>query len=158
VATKEEITAAIREGIAQVDRTFGSLTDEQLQTRVHESEGGWTAKEILAHLAGRAKGYEMMGNRAAGNPPAGGGFDVNHWNQDRVNERIANSRDDLLAEFHTVHENLIAYVGTLDDATLAREISFGPQPIPYSEILRRSGGMHSVNHSKEVEQALNPTA
>lgn len=157
MATKEEITAAIREGIAQVDRTFGSLTDEQLQTRVHESEGGWTAREILAHLAGRAKGYEMMGNLAAGNPPADG-LDVNHWNAERVSERIANSRDDLLAEFRTVHENLIAYVDTLDDATLAREISFGPQPIPYSEILRRSGGMHSVNHSKEVEQALNPTA
>jgi hypothetical protein len=158
VATKQEIIAAIREGIAQVERTFGSLTDDQLQTRVHQSEGGWTAKEILAHLAGRARGYEMMSNLAAGNqPPAGGGFDVNHWNQDRVSERIANSRDELIAEFRTTHENLLAFVETLDDATLARDVPFGPQPVPLSEILLRSGGLHSVNHSREVEQALNPT-
>jgi hypothetical protein len=157
VATKQEITAAIREGIAQVEKTFGSLSDDQLAVKVHESAGGWTAKEILAHLAGRALGYERMSNLAAGNPPAGP-FDVNHWNQERVDERIANSRDDLLAEFRTVHENLIAYVDTLDDATLAREISFGPQTLQLGDVLARSGGQHSINHSREVEQALQASA
>ena len=153
MATKQEITAAIREGIDQVDRTFGSLTDEQLQTKVHEADGGWTAKEILAHLAGRGRGYELMSNLAAGNPPPGG-LDFNHWNQERVAERINNSRDELLAEFCTTHENLIAFVETLDDATLASEIRLGPQPAPLSEVLRRSGGLHSVSHAREVEDAL----
>ncbi len=157
MATRQEITAAIREGIGQVEKTFGPLTDDQLAVKVHESEGGWTAREILAHLAGRGLGYERMSNLAAGNPPSGP-LDVNHWNQERVDERIANSRDELLAEFRTVHENLIAYVEGLDDATLDREISFGPQTIQVSEVLRRSGGMHSVNHSLEVEKALNATA
>ena len=51
MATKQEITAAIREGIEHVERTFGALTDDQLRVKVHEADGGWTAKEILAHLA-----------------------------------------------------------------------------------------------------------
>jgi hypothetical protein len=82
-------------------------------------------------------------------------MDFNHWNQERVAERIANSRDDLLAEFRATHEGLIAFVETLDDATLATEIRLGPQPAPLGEVLRRSGGMHSVNHAREVEAALN---
>lgn len=153
MATKQEITAAIREGIAQVERTFGSLNEVQLQTKVHDGEGGWTAKQILAHLAGRARGYELMGALAAGNPPPGG-IDFNRWNQERVDERIANSRDDLLAEFRAVHENLIAHVESLDDDLLTREIRLGPQPAPLSEVLRRSGGLHSGAHAQEVEQAL----
>ncbi len=153
MATKQEITDAIREGIEQVERTFGSLTDEQLQTKVHDADGGWTAKEILAHLAGRGRGYELMSSLAAGNPFPGG-FDVNSWNQERVAERIANSRDDLLAEFRTTHEKLIAFVGTLDDATLDTPIQLGPQPAPLSEVLRRSGGLHSVSHAHEVDAAL----
>lgn len=157
MATKEEITAAIREGIAQVERTFGSLTDEQLQTKIHEAEGGWTAKEILAHLAGRARGYELMAHLAAGTPLPGG-MDVNHWNQERVAERINYGRDDLLAEFRAVHEQLIAYVETLDDATLNTQIQLGPQPAPLGEVLRRSGGLHSASHAREVEQALTPSA
>ena len=153
MATKQEITAAIRAGIEQVERTFDSLTDEQLQVKVHQADGGWTAKEILAHLAGRARGYEMMRNLAAGTPPAGG-LDVNHWNQERVTERINNSRDDLLAEFRTTHEGLIAFIETLDDATLDREIRLGSQPAPLGEVIRRAGGQHSVNHAREVEEAL----
>ena len=71
MATKQEIIAAIREGIEQVERTFGALNDEQLRVKVHESDGGWTAKEILAHLAGRARGYETMRNLAPEiRPPA----------------------------------------------------------------------------------------
>jgi uncharacterized protein (TIGR03083 family) len=154
LATKLDITAAIQEGIEHVERTFGALTDDQLQVKVHESDGGWTAKEILAHLAGRARGYEMMRNLAAGSPPPGG-MDFNHWNRERVAERIANSRDDLLAEFRATHDGLIAYVESLDDAALSTPITFGPQPIPLGDILLRSGGMHSVNHAREVEEALN---
>ena len=51
MATREEIIGAIQQGIATVDQTFGDLSDEQLATEVYE--GGWTAKGILAHLAGR---------------------------------------------------------------------------------------------------------
>jgi hypothetical protein len=49
---------------------------------------------------------------------------------------------------------LIAFVGTLDDATLDTPIQLGPQPAPLSEVLRRSGGLHSVSHAREVEAAL----
>ena len=153
MATRQEITEAIQQGIAKVESTFGALSDKQLQTKVHDGDGGWNAKEILAHLAGRARGYELMSQLAAGGSfPAG--FDGNRWNQERVAERIDHSRDELLAEFRTVHEGLAATVQTLDDAALDQTIQFGPQPIPVGEMLRRSGGLHSVAHAEEVDRAL----
>jgi hypothetical protein len=156
MATKQEIIAAIQEGIARVERTFGGLTDEQLQTQVHTEESGWTARDILTHLAGRARGYEMMTGMAGATPPPPrpGGFDVNAWNQDRIAERDSKSRDELLAEFRQVHEDLIAKVQTMPDDLLERTIPRAQGPIPISEALRGGGGTHSINHTIEVEKAL----
>ena len=155
MATKAEIIAAIREGMDRVQDTFGNLSDEQLATTVHSEEGGWSAKEILAHLAGRARGYELTFRLAEGETPSmPGGFNVNDWNRARIDERIGQSRDELLAEFRTVHEELIARLETLPDAALGREIPRGPNVITVGEALRLGGGQHSLNHTAEVEQAL----
>lgn len=153
MATKEEIVEAIEQGIAKVEATFGALDDERLRTAVHEGEGGWTAGEILAHLAGRGRGYAMMGGIAAGQGfPAD--FDPATWNRDRVAERAGKGRDELLAEFRAAHEALIAQVRGMDEDTLARSVQFGPQPITIGDMLRRSGGQHSVAHAEEVARAL----
>ena len=127
MATKEEIIATIRQGIDRVERTFGRLTDEQLATQVHSEEAGWTARDILTHLAGRAQGYDLTFRLAEGapTPPRPGGFDVNAWNQDRIAERAGKSRDELLAEFRQGHEDLIAKVQALPDEQLERTI---PRP------------------------------
>src|SRR4051794_32847916 len=142
MATKEEIIAAINQGIERVERTFGGLTDEQLATQVHSEESGWTARDILTHLAGRAQGYDLIFGMAEGTPPAArpGGFDVNAWNQSRIAERAEKSRDELLAEVRAVHEALIARVQALSDELLERTIPRAQGPMPVSEALRGGGG------------------
>jgi hypothetical protein len=45
-------------------------------------------------------------------------------------------------------------VQALDDATLARAVQFGPQPIPVGEMLRRSGDPHPIANAEEVERTL----
>jgi uncharacterized protein (TIGR03083 family) len=156
MATKQEIIAAIREGIERVEATFGSLTDQQLATTVHDGDGGWTARQILAHMAGRAEGHQMLLSMATGAAPGGfGGFDVNQWNQQRVDERADRSRDALLQEFRQVHEALIQNVTELPDGAFETMI---PSPrggeIALGEMLAGSGGRHNVAHTAEVEQAL----
>ena len=156
MATKEEIIAAIQQGIARVEGTFGTLTDEQLATRVHSEESGWTARDILAHLAGRGPGYDLFIRMAEGGPmPQGmGGFDVNAWNRARVEERGGESRDELLAEFRAVHEGLIARAREMPDEVLQRTIPTPRGEVALGDIMRQSGGVHSVNHTIEVERAL----
>lgn len=156
MATRDEIIAAIRQGEERVARTFGGLTDEQLATRVHEGEGGWTAKEVLAHLAGRQQGYDRTFWLAEVGPPPGGlaGFDVDDWNRQRIDERIGKSRDDLLAEFRQVHDALIARVRETPDDLLQKPIPRPQFAVPLGDALAGAGGRHSINHSAEVEQAL----
>ncbi len=157
--TQQEIISAIQEGIERVDATFGRLSDEQLAMTIHEGDGGWTAGQVLAHLAGRAQGHQMMLSMATGAAPTGfAGLDVNHWNQQIVDERAGRSRDELLQEFRQSHQALIENVRELPDGAFERMI---PSPrggeVALGEMLAGSGGRHSVNHTVEVEQALGLT-
>lgn len=156
MAEKQEIVTQIQAGIEQVNQTFGQLTDEQLDTQVHEGEGGWTARQVLAHLASRADGYNMLFEMAEGGAGfAGGTFDVNTWNQQHVDALAGKSRDELLEEFRATHQAMIERVEAADDATLQTKV---PSPrggeMEISEMLLGSAGRHSIMHSEEVEQAL----
>ena len=151
--TKPEIIAAIQRGIDRVEQTFGGLTDEQLDTRVHEGDGGWTGRQILAHLAGRAGTHQMVFQMAEAPPsetPPAGGFDVNHWNQQIVDERAGASRDDLLTEFRDTHEQLIKRVETLPEEALDKPVTTPRGASTLGEVLMNSGGKHSLTHADEV--------
>ena len=158
MATREEVVAAIREGQERVAATFGRLTEEQLATRIHDDEGDrWTAKQVLAHLAGRAAGYArltQMGIARQTPPAAGGRFDVDEWNRQRVEERIDRPASELLEEFRRVHDDLIAQVEAMPDQSLSRVVPLPAGERPLSDVLLMSGGRHSVSHAEVVERAL----
>jgi hypothetical protein len=157
--SKQEIITVIQEGIERVEATFSTMTDEQLGVTVHEGDGGWTAGQVLAHLAGRAKGHQMLLSMATGAAPTGfGGLDVNAWNQQIVDERAGRNRDELLQEFRQTHEALIENVRELPDGAFEMMV---PSPrggeVALGEMLAGSGGRHNVNHTVEVKQALGLT-
>ena len=154
MATKQEIIATIREGNARVMQTFGGLSDEQLNRKIYDGEHGWTAKEILAHLASRAPGYERMIGMAESGSGFPAGFNIDAYNQERVDERMGKSRDALLADFLTTHVALIERVEGLPDEMLAKTIQRPQGAVPLSDILRGSGGRHSITHAADVERAL----
>lgn len=154
MASKQEIIDAINAGIERVNKTFGNLTDEQLATKVHEGENGWTAHQVLAHLAGRAETHDMMSKMAQGGSPPDGPFDANEWNQRIVDERADSSRDELLAEFREAHQRLADRVSGMPDQLLEREITTPRGTSKMSDVLMGSGGQHSISHAEEVEQAL----
>jgi hypothetical protein len=155
MATKHEIVEKIQAGIDQVQQTFGSLSDEQLATTVYDGDGGWTAKEVLAHLAAREPGYERMIGVASGTASfPTGSVDFKALNKAAVEQIVDNSRDELLAQFREVHERLKAQVQNLSDDLLAKTITlpFGDRVL--GDLLLGSGGQHSINHSLDVEKAL----
>lgn len=151
---KREIIDAINAGIERVEQTFGNLSDEQLATKVHDGENGWTAHQVLAHLAGRAETHDMMSKMAQGAPPSAGPFDANEWNQRIVDARSNASRDELLAEFREAHQRLAQRVEGMPDALLEREITMPRGTSKMGDVLLGSGGRHSIAHAEEVDQAL----
>jgi len=84
MASKGEISAAILRGNRDVQQVFGGLMDTQLDTRVQQGEGTWTAGDILGHLAGREQVYAMMFQAARGDNPFAAISDFNAWNEARV--------------------------------------------------------------------------
>ncbi|MDQ2784728.1 MAG: VOC family protein [Chloroflexota bacterium] len=154
MATKQEITDTIRQGNQRVTQTFSGLTEEQLDTRVHFDPIGWTARQLLAHLAGRAPGHARMIGMAesgAGFPPD---FNLNAYNQQIVDARTGKSRDALIAEFLTVHDALIERVNGMSDAQLSTTLQWPTGEMPLSDVLRGSGGQHSIKHAAEAEKVL----
>ncbi len=159
MASKEEIVTAIHTGNARVAQTFGALSDAQLATPVNEGAGGWTAKQILAHLAARQSTYDLLIGMAGRERTADSGrFDIDAWNQKGVDERQDRSRDALLEEFRATHERLAERVQAMPDAELPRIVAMPRRSATLGDVLRNSGGTHSVSHAEEVEKALGLSA
>lgn len=155
MATKQEIVERIQAGIDQVQQTFGSLSDEQLQTTVYDGDGGWTAKEILAHLAARQPGYERMIGVAQGTASfPTGNVDFNAMNQAAVDQIVNKNRDELLSQFREVHEALKTRVQGLPDDLLGKTVTLPMGDRALGDVLLGSGGQHSINHSLDVEKAV----
>jgi len=154
MASKGEISAAILRGNRDVQQVFGGLMDTQLDTRVQQGEGTWTAGDILGHLAGREQVYAMMFQAARGDNPFAAISDFNAWNEARVAERRGDERDDLLAEFRAVHEALLAQVEATDEAELAQVVALGARQATLGDLLLGSGGQHSTTHASEVASVL----
>ena len=153
MANRQEIIETIQEGNALVLSTFTNLSEAQSQARV--GDGGWTAKEVLSHMAGRQPAYERLIRMTQPDAPAISG----NLDPDAINAGIVDARRDkplaeILAEFMTVHERLIQQVRELPDAALSQVISLPRGEMPLGELLRRAGGVHSISHTKEVQQAL----
>lgn len=155
MATRAEIIDAIQAGMNRATSTFSKLSDDQLETKIHEGPDGWNARQILAHLASRQPTYDMLISMAlegSGAPP--GGFAIDSWNQKLVEEYEGRSRDDLLREFQHVHEQLIERAKTLREDQFELPIVLPNRETTLGDVLLGSGGMHSIQHASEVEEAL----
>jgi hypothetical protein len=158
VKTKAEIIATIQAGTDEVRRTFEPLDEAQLQTQVHTDEGGWTARDLLAHLAARQPVNDHLFGIARGDAtPFTGNVDAGRWNQALVDAQSSKSKEALLAQFQAVQDDLIAAVQDLPDDVLARTIPLPNGEMPLGDVLALAGGAHASHHAQEVAQALTRT-
>lgn len=154
MATKQQVIETIQQGIQRVEDTFGGLTDDQLDTVVYDDEHGWTARQVLAHLASRGETYAMLFQMATIQPPVTTGFDVNQWNQQQVDARAGMTAQQLLTAFRAVHAELIEAIEALPETELQRTVSLPHGDLAVSDLVLASGGLHSARHAEEVVRGL----
>jgi len=120
-----------------------SLSGEELERDVPNST--WKARDFIAHLA-TIDGpiSEMFASVIAGRDPGirtgdGERFDVDRWNENRIQERRDRTVDNLLAEAASARVTLRRRLAALDEGHLAARIKFqGAARRPPAEIeLRR---------------------
>ena len=119
---RAEIIAALETDAAAVAEAVSGLPDRRWNAGVYEN--GWTARQLLAHLAAIEWTYPKLIDRAREAPSApaagGGGFDMDAYNRRQVEKRADASVADLLDEFSSNRAATIAALRDADDDLLAR--------------------------------------
>ena len=123
IGTREELLAALREDAARLPEIVGAA---ELSRGVYEN--GWSARELLAHLAAIEWTYPRLIERAAAaggsggssDSSSGGVFDMDAYNARQVAKRAEASVEELLAEFGRNRAATIEAVASADAALLDR--------------------------------------
>ena len=126
IETREELLAALREDAGRLPEVVGAIGEGDLERGVYEN--GWSARELLAHLAAIEWTYPRLIERAAApggsdgssDSSSGGAFDMDAYNARQVAKRAEAGIGELLEEFGRNREATIEAVANADAALLDR--------------------------------------
>lgn len=158
--SRAELLEALREGGAAVVSALAALPEAALAGGAYES--GWTAREVLAHVAAIEWTYPRLIDlaeqaRAATDDRAGDGRpapDMDGYNQRQVAKRAEASVEELVAEFRRNRAATMAAVEAVDDALLATPIrSTGGASGPLSAVLWSVAVEHVQGHVEDILRA-----
>ena len=146
-----------------------SLSEEQLNRPVPRST--WLVRDFIAHLATiDGPVGEMFRTVHAGEDPGirdpdGRRFNVDDWNEERIQERRHRSVDDLLLEAASGRAQLRTHLMALDGDDLAKSLKFQgdsrrpPSEWPLEGYLRgwcKHDPMHALDMSRALPDAITP--
>ncbi len=145
------------------------LSKEELECPVPRST--WLARDFIAHLATIDEPVAGMfraiheGRETGIRTPDGAPFEVDRWNEDRIQERRARSLEELLGEAVSQRQKLLVHLEALDAADLPRKIPFrgdARRPAGGWELGRYLRGwckhdvMHAVDMARAVPERVTP--
>lgn len=159
VPTRAEIVEALRSSADELLAAVATVPVERLEEGRYE--GGWNARQILAHVAAIEWTYPRLlevpsqaptDSTKAGALPtrtARGGIDA--YNARQVAKRADVPAADLLAEFRRNREATIAAVASADEALLAAPIrSAGGVTGPLGGVIMSVAVGHVRAHAKDI--------
>ena len=124
IETREQLLAALRADAARLPEVVGAIGEAQLERGVYEN--GWSARQLLAHLAAIEWTYPRLIERAQAAQGAGlsegsgGGFDMDAYNERQVSKRARATVAELLEEFGRNRAATIEAVAAADGALLSQ--------------------------------------
>jgi hypothetical protein len=154
MATRDEIIAGLEFTLAQAKRTTSAFAPEEWESKRH---AGWTPKEIYAHLAavaGMVPAFSQGMMTAAEDRDMTAGMDINQMNEQMVGAMRSMTPEQVLQAFETNYAKLIEFVKGLPEEELAMKRSFGPVPLPVSDVLANIVMLHGIHHVYEANDRL----
>jgi hypothetical protein len=154
MATREEIIAGLELTVAQAKRTTATFTPDEWDTKRHT---GWTPKEIYSHLASvsamvPAISAGMMA--APENSDMTAGMDINQMNEQSVNAMRGMPPEQIMQALEANYAKLIDFVKSLPQEQLNVTRSFGPVPMPVSDVLADIVMLHGIHHVYEANNRI----
>jgi hypothetical protein len=157
MATRQELADTAWGFIQRADKIAAALSPADWEKTVYEQ--GWTVKQAYCHLAslgGSIPFFVNMATNPAASASIGAGFDVDAWNAQQVAQRQGKSTDEILAELRTGFEGSLAFLDSVSDEVLAKEMTnpFSGQRETLADILVGSFTGHHGMHLDDIERAV----
>lgn len=150
---KVDLLAALRASGEELVTTVRALPPATLEEGRYEN--GWTARQILAHVAAIEWTYpRLIENASLAGTPAGAGsapVDIHAYNERQVAKRAAASVDELLAEFERNRATTIRAVESADGSLLAQPVrSAGGRQGSLAQVLMGVAVDHVRGHLRDI--------
>jgi hypothetical protein len=131
------------------------VSDQDWERTVYSSEGAWSVKQVLTHLASAEPGQIGTGRRMLeGEAKLPEGFSLNFWNGRQVEKNKDKTPQELLAQMVESRKQLLAWIEALDEADFDKSGQHARGDFISVEQLCYRVGEHEADHAAEIKQAL----
>jgi Mycothiol maleylpyruvate isomerase N-terminal domain len=157
MTTRDEIAAAVAEADQRITRLAPWIL---ARPDAPLSDGDWTVRDTLCHVAARADGVavaiafaDMAPPSDAQSPPA---LEIDEMNRRQIAERRDRTIPELLREIAAGHAAALDRLPTLDDHLLTREVRLRAVPpgTTVADLILLAGPRHEQAHVDLIAQAV----
>lgn len=152
---KQAIRQHLESTRAELFETVGGLAAEDWERSVTSSEGAWTVRQALAHLAGAEAGQLAIGQRMlTGEAKLREDWNLDFWNRRQVEKRQDRTPKQLLDDLATSRRELLEWIEGLSEADFEKSGQHGRGDVITVEQLCFRIGQHEAEHTAQIQRAL----
>ncbi len=148
MTTKDELITGLHLLINEGKRIGERFTDDEWTMAA--DEGGWTNKQVLAHLAAVGGIVVPFVSGVASAPPGtdlGANMNVDAMNAQFVSQRDGKTVPELVNELETAYGGVIDYVRNAPDALLTKRATVGGyQDMTIGDLMMQMVVLHGLAH------------
>jgi hypothetical protein len=133
----------------------GQLQPDDWEKIVHSTEGGWTVKQALLHLATSETGQIGTGKAiATDQPTVPDDFDLNRYNNRQVEKNKDKPPAQILSGMVESRQKLLAFLDEVPEEALDKRGKHARGDVISLEQLFYRIGEHEADHTVEIKRAL----
>ena len=139
----------------QLLEVLGRSQPEDWDKVVQSSEGGWTVKQALLHLATSETGQIGTGKAIAnGQPTVPNDFDLNRYNNRQVEKNKDKQPAEIVSGMAESRQKLLAFLEEVPEEALDKRGKHARGDVISLEQLFYRIGEHEADHTAEIKRAL----
>ena len=149
MTTQQELIDGFKMMIREGQRTTRDFGPEDWGYTVHTEEGGWTVRQLYAHLAGTA---DLLPGLVGGLAQAAEGqnvvadINIDDLNAQAVEAKKELSDAELIEVFTKSHQAALAVLEGMSDEQLSQQRRFGAIEAPVADLLGTFFVLHGLSH------------
>jgi hypothetical protein len=129
--------------------------DGRWDVQVYSDGSAWTVGQLVKHLVDAHRGnFRQAAGIAEGQEIIPADFDIDRYNASMTRKTAEKTIETALEELRESHENLLAWVDTLDDERLEKQGRHATLSIMSVHDIIRIIGLHERDHAADIARVL----